>query len=113
MAPTPSASRLNHGEPVLGKVPPVSVGGGVGAGVPGITITTWFGLLAPAGPPKPIANLLHNAVIKAMQSPEFKAQLEDAGAEPVGNTQEEMAKQISDEIEKFATIIRIGKITAN
>ncbi len=83
------------------------------AGVPGITITTWFGLLAPAGTPKPIANLLHNAVIKAMQSPEFKAQLEDAGAEPVGNTQEEMAKQISDEIEKFATIIRIGKITAN
>ena len=83
------------------------------AGVPGITITTWFGLLAPAGTPKPIVNLLHNAVIKAMQSPEFKAQLEDAGAEPVGNTQEEMAKQISDEIEKFATIIRIGKITAN
>ena len=83
------------------------------AGIPGITITTWFGLLAPAGTPKPIVNLLHNAVIKAMQSPEFKAQLEDAGAEPVGNTQEEMAKQISDEIEKFATIIRIGKITAN
>ena len=48
-----------------------------------------------------------------MQSPEFKAQLEDAGAEPIGNTQEEMAKQISDEIEKFATIIRTGKITVN
>ena len=83
------------------------------AGVPGINITTWFGLLAPAGTPKPIVNQLHNAVIKAMQSPEFKAQLEDAGAEPIGNTQEEMAKQISDEIEKFATIVRTGKITVN
>ena len=40
MAPTPSASKLNHGEPVLGKVPPVWVGGGVGTGVPGVTGAT-------------------------------------------------------------------------
>ncbi len=83
------------------------------AGVPGINITTWFGLLAPVATPKPIVNQLHNAVIKVMQTPEFKTQLEDAGAEPVGNTQEEMAKQISDEIEKFGTIVRTGKITVN
>ncbi len=83
------------------------------AGVPGINITTWFGLLAPVATPKPIVNQLHNAVIKVMQAPEFKTQLEDAGAEPVGNTQEEMAKQISDEIEKFGNIVRTGKITVN
>ena len=83
------------------------------AGVSGINITTWFGLLAPAGTPKPIMNKLHNALIKVMQTPEFKTQLEDAGAEPIGNTQEEMAKQISDEIEKFGNIVRIGKITVN
>ena len=83
------------------------------AGVPGINITTWFGLLAPVATPKPIVNQLHNAVIKVMQTPEFKTQLEDAGAEPVGNTQEEMAKQISDEIEKFGNIVRTGKITVN
>ncbi len=83
------------------------------AGVPGLNITTWFGLLAPAGTPKPIVNKLHNALVKVMQTPEFKAQLEEAGAEPIGNTQEEMAKQISDEIEKFGNIVRIGKITVN
>ena len=83
------------------------------AGVSGINITTWFGLLAPAGTPKPIINKLHNALIKVMQTPEFKTQLEDAGAEPIGNTQEEMGKQISDEIEKFGNIVRIGKITVN
>ncbi len=83
------------------------------AGIPGINITTWFGLLAPAGTPKPIVNKLHNAVIKVMQTPEFKAQLEEVGAEPVGNSQEEMAKQIADEIDKFGIIVRTGKITAN
>ena len=81
--------------------------------MPGLNITTWFGLLAPAGTPKPIVNKLHNALVKVMQTPEFKAQLEEAGAEPIGNTQEEMAKQISDEIEKFGNIVRIGKITVN
>jgi tripartite-type tricarboxylate transporter receptor subunit TctC len=83
------------------------------AGIMGINITTWFGLLAPAGTPKPIINKLHNAVIKIMQTPEFKAQLEEVGAEPVGNSQEEMAKQIADEIDKFGIIVRTGKITAN
>ena len=83
------------------------------AGVPGLNITTWFGLLAPAGTPKPIVNKLHSALVKVMQTPEFRAQLEDAGAEPIGNSQEEMAKQISDEIEKFGNIVRIGKITVN
>ena len=83
------------------------------AGIPGINITTWFGLLAPASTPKPIINKLHNAVIKIMQTPEFKAQLEEVGAEPVGNSQEEMAKQIADEIDKFGIIVRTGKITAN
>ncbi len=83
------------------------------AGVPGINITTWFGLLAPAGTPKPIVRQLHNAIIKIIKTPEFKAQLEEVGAEPIGNTQEEMAKQIADELDKFNYLVKTGKITAN
>jgi tripartite-type tricarboxylate transporter receptor subunit TctC len=83
------------------------------AGVPGINITTWFGLLAPAGTPKPIVRQLHNAITKIIKTPEFKAQLEEVGAEPIGNTQEEMAKQIADELDKFNYLVKTGKITAN
>ncbi len=83
------------------------------AGVPGINITTWFGLLAPAGTPKPIVRQLHNAIIKIIKTPEFKAQLEEVGAEPIGNTQEEMTKQIADELDKFNYLVKTGKITAN
>jgi tripartite-type tricarboxylate transporter receptor subunit TctC len=82
-------------------------------GIPGINITTWFGLLTPSGTPKPIVRQLHNAVIKIIKTPEFKAQLEEVGAEPIGNTQEEMAKQIGDELEKFNYLVKTGKITAN
>jgi tripartite-type tricarboxylate transporter receptor subunit TctC len=83
------------------------------AGVPGINITTWFGLLAPASTPKPIVRQLHNAIIKIIKTPEFKAQLEEVGAEPIANTQEEMARQIADELEKFNYLVKAGKITAN
>jgi tripartite-type tricarboxylate transporter receptor subunit TctC len=83
------------------------------AGVPGINITTWFGLLAPAGTPKPIIRQLHSAIIKIIKTPEFKAQLEEVGAEPIGNTQEEMTKQIADELDKFNYLVKTGKITAN
>jgi tripartite-type tricarboxylate transporter receptor subunit TctC len=83
------------------------------AGVPGINITTWFGLLAPAGTPKPIVRQLHSAIIKIIKTPEFKAQLEEVGAEPIGNTQEEMTKQIADELDKFNYLVKTGKITAN
>lgn len=35
----------------------------------------------------------------------------DIGAEPVGNKPEEMAKQIKDETEKFAGLVKAGKVT--
>jgi tripartite-type tricarboxylate transporter receptor subunit TctC len=99
---TPKRSTFLPGVPTLSE-----------AGVPGINITTWFGLLAPAATPKPITKQLHSALMKIIQTPEFKAQLEEVGAEPIGNSQEEMAKQIADEMEKFNFIVRTEKITIN
>ena len=41
----------------------------------------------------------------------IKKQMADIGAEPVGNKPEEMAKQIKEETEKFARLVKDGKIT--
>jgi tripartite-type tricarboxylate transporter receptor subunit TctC len=81
------------------------------AGVPNIAIGTWFGLLAPAATPKPVIARLNTELVKIIQSPEFKKQMADIGAEPVGNKPEDMAKQIKDETEKFARLVQDGKIT--
>ena len=81
------------------------------AGVPNLAIGTWFGLLAPAATPKPVIARLNTEIVKIIQSPEFKKQMADIGAEPVGNKPEEMAKQIKEETEKFARLVRDGKIT--
>ena len=81
------------------------------AGVPNVAIGTWFGLLAPAATPKPVIARLNTEIVKIIQSPEFKKQMADIGAEPIGNKPEEMGKQIKEETEKFARLVKDGKIT--
>ena len=81
------------------------------AGVPNIAIGTWFGLLAPVATPKAVITRLNSEIVKIIQSPDFKKQMADIGAEPIGNKPEEMAKQIKEETEKFARLVKDGKIT--
>ena len=81
------------------------------AGVPGVAIGTWFGLLAPAATPKPVVQKLNTEIVKIINSAEFKKQMLDIGAEPIGNKPEEMAKQIKEETEKFASLVKAGKVT--
>ena len=80
------------------------------AGVPNVAIGTWFGLLAPNSAPKPVVARLHAEVVKIIQSPEFRKQMADIGAEPVGNKPEEMARQISEETQKFANLVKAGRL---
>ena len=81
------------------------------AGVPNLAIGTWFGLLAPVATPKAVVTRLNTELVKIIQSPEFKKQMADIGAEPIGNKPEEMAKQIKDETEKFGQLVKPGKVT--
>ena len=74
-------------------------------------IGTWFGLLAPAATPKEITTKLNAEIVKIIKSPEFQKQMFDIGAEPVGNTQVQMAKQIADETIKFGALAKAAKLT--
>jgi tripartite-type tricarboxylate transporter receptor subunit TctC len=80
------------------------------AGVKGIDTGTWFGLLAPAATPKEITTRLHTEVSNALAQPDFRKRLEEIGAEPVGNTPEQMAAQIKGDTEKFARLVKDAKV---
>lgn len=81
------------------------------SGLPGFDIGTWFGVLAPAATPKPVVARLSEEMQKIIHSPEFKKRMAEIGAEPVGNTPEQMASQIKDETEKFARLVKEAKVT--
>jgi tripartite-type tricarboxylate transporter receptor subunit TctC len=80
------------------------------AGVKGIDTGTWFGLLAPVATPKEITTRLHAEVTKTLAQPEFRKRLEEIGAEPVGNTPEQMAAQIKTDTDKFAKLVKDAKV---
>ena len=81
------------------------------AGLKGFDLGTWFGILAPAGTPKDIVTRLNTELVKIIQSPDFRKKMEDIGAEPIGNTPEQMARQIRDDTDRFAKLVKDAKVT--
>jgi tripartite-type tricarboxylate transporter receptor subunit TctC len=81
------------------------------AGLKGFNIGTWFGVLAPAATPKDIVARLNTEMVKVIQSPEFRKRMEEIGAEPIGNSADQMAQQIKGETEKFAKLVKDAKVT--
>jgi tripartite-type tricarboxylate transporter receptor subunit TctC len=82
------------------------------AALPGFEVTTWFGALAPAKTPKELVTKLNAEIVKILAMPDVRKRLLDAGAEPVGNTPEQMAAQIKRETEEYAKVVRQAKIVA-
>jgi tripartite-type tricarboxylate transporter receptor subunit TctC len=83
------------------------------ASLPGFEVTTWFGMLVPAKTPKEIVAKLNGEIVKILNMPDVRKRLTEAGAEPVGNTPEEMAAQIKTETETFAAVVKQAKITVD
>jgi tripartite-type tricarboxylate transporter receptor subunit TctC len=80
------------------------------AGLKGFDIGTWFGVLAPAATPKDVTQRLSSEMQKIIQSAEFRQRMAEIGAEPIGNTPEQMARQIRDETERFAKLVKDAKV---
>ncbi len=80
------------------------------AGLKGFDIGTWFGVLAPAGTPKDVAQRLSAEMVKIIRSPEFRKKMDDIGAEPIGNSPEQMARQIREETDKFSKLVKDAKV---
>jgi tripartite-type tricarboxylate transporter receptor subunit TctC len=74
------------------------------SGLKGFDITTWFGLMAPAGTPRDIVAKISKETIQILNTPEVREQLLAAGAEPVGSTPEQMAQQIKAEVQQFTAL---------
>jgi tripartite-type tricarboxylate transporter receptor subunit TctC len=68
------------------------------------------GLMAPAGTPKPIIELLHRETVKILSMPDMREKLATMGFDPVGSTPEEFAQWIRTEIVRWGKVIRDAHI---
>lgn len=76
------------------------------AGLPGFDITTWYGLMAPAGTPKEIVAKWSTDVAKILNSPDIRERLAAQGAEAAPMTPDQFAAFIKSEIPKYARIVK-------
>jgi tripartite-type tricarboxylate transporter receptor subunit TctC len=82
------------------------------AGLPGFVITSWFGLLAPAGTPAAIIGRLNAETVKVLGRAEVKATLAAQGLEVASSTPEQFAAHIKSEIARFTQIAKAAGIKA-
>lgn len=83
------------------------------SGFAGFESSTSYGLLAPAGTPRPIINKLHSELAKIIKSPESMTRLAGVGAIPVANTPEQFAEANRKDVAKWGKIIRENGIKAD
>ncbi len=82
------------------------------AGGPAIEAATWVMFLAPAGTPREIVSRMSAEVAKAVSSSDIKGRFETLSIEPVGNTPEQAAKFLADEIAKWSKVINTAGVKA-
>jgi tripartite-type tricarboxylate transporter receptor subunit TctC len=76
------------------------------SGVPGFDVSTWLGLLAPAGTPPAVVRRLHQESTKVLAMAEVAAKLNDLGMDVIGNAPDEFARVIKSEIPLWAKVIK-------
>ena len=91
---------------VLPELPTIAEAGGL----KDYDVSTWWGLLAPAGTPQEIVSLLSGAMAKIAAMPDIKESFGALGIEPAANTPEQFAAFIQAEMQKFAKLAKLAGV---
>ena len=91
--------------PALPNVPTM-----IEAGVPGFDFEAWTGYLAPTGTPKDLITKLHTDITRVFGATEVREKLTGLGFDVVGNTPEQFAALIRNDIERFGKLVKAAGI---
>jgi len=75
-------------------------------GHPKVSVSLWYGLLAPAGTPAAVIGRLNLEVTKVLQSADVRERLQAQGAEPMPGSAETFARFMRDEMAKWAPVVK-------
>jgi tripartite-type tricarboxylate transporter receptor subunit TctC len=80
---------------------------------PGLVAVNWWGVLFPAGTPKPVVDKLNADTVKALADADVKKKFADLGVEARSSSQPEFAAFIKSEMAKYAKLIKEANIKVN
>ena len=76
------------------------------SGIPGFEVVGWYGPIAPAKMPKALLAKIHSEWIAVLNEPEIKKAIFNQGAEPVGNSPEDLRKYMLADMEKWKKVVK-------
>jgi tripartite-type tricarboxylate transporter receptor subunit TctC len=82
-------------------------------GYPQIEADNWYGMVAAGRTPPPIVARLNAAAVAALAAPEVKEKLTGQGAVLIGNTPQQFAAFVRDEVAKWAKVVAAAGIKVN
>src|SRR3982751_482007 len=94
--------------PILPDVPTIAE-----AGIPGYDATIWIGVMAPAGTPKEIVELLNREINKILIRPDIQESWKRQGANTMVMSPQEFGAYIESEIERWGKLIKANNINVN
>ena len=81
-------------------------------GYPDFEMSTWYGISAPAGTPRPVIDKLYAAIAKTLNSPSVKEKLASQGAEIFLKNPEEFAAYLAADAKRMLELVRAANMTA-
>jgi tripartite-type tricarboxylate transporter receptor subunit TctC len=82
------------------------------AGLPGLSVNTWYGMLTRSGTPAPLITLLNTRVNTALKAADTRERLAGVGVEAVGTTPQYFGEFMNSEIQRLGKIVREAGIKA-
>ncbi len=80
-------------------------------GLAGVNASSYWGVLAPAGTPKPVADRMSKELAAVLQVPEVTKRLTELGYVIIGGSPEDYARNLRSEMEKWGPVIKRAGIT--
>ncbi|MGJ7583398.1 Bug family tripartite tricarboxylate transporter substrate binding protein, partial [Variovorax sp. RHLX14] len=77
-------------------------------GIQGVTVTSWYGLMAPKGTPPEVTQRINSTLNAALNSPAFREKIEQMGYTPLGGTPERFTTAIKDDILKWGEVVKFS-----
>jgi len=80
------------------------------SGLPGFSVDSRYGILAPANLPKDLVAKLNSMLVQVLRTQEIGDQFARVGLEPITSTPQEFASYLRSEITKWAEVVRAARI---
>ncbi len=83
-----------------------------GGRIPDVTMSTWYGISAPAGTPREIVSKLYAAIAQTLNTPKMREKIESQGAQIFLKSPDEYAAYLQADAKLMLELIKAANLTA-